>query len=121
MSTLLKSLKNPDQARAEYAASVLARQCSVSEARQDIVRELGGVQRLVQVILILMLSFAKLLYHPARSPCSKLIVVDANLVELRCPQYTGSINCPGRVSLNTVSARMEGFIGELHTAGERVK
>ena len=36
--------------------------------------------------------------------------VDANLVELRCPQYKGSANRPGRVSLNTVSARMEELI-----------
>ena len=34
-------------------------------------------------------------------------------VELRCPQYKGSANCPGRVSLNTVSARTEEFIGSL--------
>ena len=33
--------------------------------------------------------------------CGKLIGVDANLVEVRCPQYKGSIYCPGRVSLNT--------------------
>jgi len=42
-------------------------------------------------------------------PCGKLIGVDACFVELRCPQYKGSIKCPGRVSLNTVSARMEEF------------
>ena len=46
-------------------------------------------------------------------PCGKLIGVDANFVELRCPQYKGSINCPRRVSLNTVSARMEELIGHL--------
>ena len=45
--------------------------------------------------------------------CGKLIGVDANLIELRCPQYKGSTNCPGRDSLNTVSARMEEFIGYL--------
>ena len=39
--------------------------------------------------------------------------VDANFVELRCPQYKGSINCPIGVSLNTVSAHMEELIGDL--------
>ena len=39
--------------------------------------------------------------------------VDVDLVELRCPQYKGSLNCPGRVSLNTVFARMEELIGYL--------
>ena len=39
--------------------------------------------------------------------------VDANVVELRCPQYKGGINCPGRVSLNIVSARMEEILGYL--------
>ena len=34
-------------------------------------------------------------------------------VALHCPQYKGSINCPGRVSLNTVSACMEEFVGYL--------
>ena len=33
--------------------------------------------------------------------------MDASFVELRRPRYKGSIHCPGRVSLNTVSARME--------------
>ena len=37
----------------------------------------------------------------------------APFVELRCPQYKGSVNCPGRVSLNTVSAGMEESIGYL--------
>ena len=48
-----------------------------------------------------------------RSPCGKLIGVDVNLVKFRSPQYKGSTRCPGRVSLNTVSARMEEFIGYL--------
>ena len=34
-----------------------------------------------------------------------------NLVESPCAQYKGSINSPGRVSLDTVSARMEEFVG----------
>ena len=51
--------------------------------------------------------------YSAHSPCGKLVGVDANFVELRCPQYKGSIDCPGRVSLNTVSDRMEGVIGYL--------
>ena len=42
---------------------------------------------------------------------SSIIII--NFVESRCPQYKGSTNCPRRVSLNTVSARMEGFIGSL--------
>ena len=47
--------------------------------------------------------------------------VDADFGELRCPQYKGSIYCPGRVSLNTVSTRMEDIFDEIRTAGERVK
>ena len=51
--------------------------------------------------------------HRSCGPCGKLVGVDANLVELHCPQYKGSINCPRRVSLNTVSARTEEFVGYL--------
>ena len=49
--------------------------------------------------------------NTVRGPCGKRIGVDANFVELRCPQYKGSMNCPGRVSLNTVFAHMEEFVG----------
>ena len=34
--------------------------------------------------------------YSAHSPCGKLTGADANLVYLRCPQYKGSTNCPGR-------------------------
>ena len=50
LRTLIKSLQSPASARAEYAASVLARQCAVSEARQNLVREVGGITALVQVL-----------------------------------------------------------------------
>ena len=70
--------------------------------------------------------YSSVRYDEHRHPCGKLIGVDANLVELRCPQFKGSTNCPGRVSLNTFSARMEEYLyvdifDELHTARERVK
>jgi len=57
------------------------------------------------------------------SPYGKLIGVDANFVELRCPQYKG-INRPGRVpsiqSLPVWRNSLDIFDG-LHTVGEQVK
>ena len=58
-------------------------------------------------------SFLVKLKQPCAESLWLTLGVDVNLVELRCPQYKGSLNCPGRVSLNTVFARMEEFIGYL--------
>jgi len=52
--------------------------------------------------------------------------VDVNLVELRCPHYEGSINCPGRVVFPSIPYLLVwrnalDIFDELQTAGERVK
>lgn len=50
LRTLLASVREPEEVRAEYAANVLARQCAASEARREAVRQLGGIGVLVDLI-----------------------------------------------------------------------
>ena len=75
--------------------------------------EEGHLRELLLIIYVQVSNVGHPFLVKILRPCGKLIGMDANLVELRCAQYKGSTNCPGRDSLNTVSSRMEEFIGYL--------
>ena len=77
--------------------------CGGITNRRSWVGRMGRIYRLAT------LSFANLLLC-AQSLGQTHHGVDAKFVKSLCPQYKGT-NCPGRASLNTVSAGNEEFIG----------